>query len=59
MEITILVWIALGALTYSMAEKRKRNGIAWAVLSVLSIPIAGPIILLAIGEAKTKEESND
>jgi len=56
--ITLIVWALLGWLIYTMAEKRNRNGVAWAILSVITIPIGGLLLLLLLGdltETKTKD----
>jgi len=53
--IVLIVWALLGWLTHTMAEKRNRNGMSWAILSVLICPIGGIILLLLLGTPKTKE----
>ena len=53
--IVLIVWGLLGWLTYTMAEKRNRSGLSWAILSILIFPIGGIILLLLLGEAKLKE----
>lgn len=57
--IIIAVWTLLGWLIYTMAEKRNRNGITWAVFSLVIFPIGGIVLLLLLGTPKTKEYQND
>lgn len=56
--IVLIVWALIGWLIHTMAEKRNRNGMAWAVLSVLTFPIGGIILLLLLGELKEKDQTN-
>jgi hypothetical protein len=51
MEILIImiVWVLLGWLTFTMAEARNREGVPWAVISVLIFPLGGIILLLLLG----------
>ena len=56
--IVLIVWGLLGWLTHTMAEKRNRNGMAWAIISILIFPIGGIVLLLLLGdlpETETKE----
>tara|TARA_R110000796_G_scaffold134337_4_gene250089 strand:- start:914 stop:1096 length:183 start_codon:yes stop_codon:yes gene_type:complete len=56
--IVIAVWGLLGWLIHTMAEKRNRNGMAWACLSILTLPIGGILLLLLLGDlpkTETKE----
>ena len=55
--ITVVTLALMCWLNYSMAEKRNRNGVAWAVISCLTIPIGGTLLLLLLGDAtKDKED---
>jgi cytochrome c oxidase assembly factor CtaG len=57
--IVLIVWGLLGWLIHTMAEKRNRNGMAWAILSIIIFPIGGIILLLLLGTPKAKEVTND
>ena len=48
----------LGWLIYTMAEKRNRSGWSWAILSCITIPIGGIILLLLLGDLP-KTETKD
>jgi cytochrome c oxidase assembly factor CtaG len=57
--IVLTVWSLLGWLIHTMAEKRNRNGMAWAILSLIIFPIGGIILLLLLGELKSEEVTSD
>jgi cytochrome c oxidase assembly factor CtaG len=57
--IILIVWGLLGWLIHTMAEKRNRNGMAWAILSLIIFPLGGIVLLLLLGEPKVKESTND
>ena len=60
MELTIALTVIglLGWLIYTMAEKRNRNAWAWTVLSILTLPIGGILLLLLLGDLP-KTETKD
>jgi uncharacterized membrane protein YeaQ/YmgE (transglycosylase-associated protein family) len=52
--ITIIVWALLGWLVFTMAEARNREGIPWAVISVIIFPLGGVLLLLLLGKYEEK-----
>jgi uncharacterized membrane protein YeaQ/YmgE (transglycosylase-associated protein family) len=52
--ITIIVWALLGWLVFTMAEARNREGIPWAIISVIIFPLGGVLLLLLLGKYEEK-----
>jgi uncharacterized membrane protein YeaQ/YmgE (transglycosylase-associated protein family) len=52
--ITIIVWALLGWLVFAMAEARNRDGILWAIISVIIFPLGGVLLLLLLGKYEEK-----
>jgi len=51
------VYTFFGVLINDMAKKRNRHQAAWVILSLLSAPLFGVILLLLVGKNEESEES--
>lgn len=54
--IAVAVYVGIGYATYTMAVSRGREPWSWTILSLLLLPIAGPILLAMVG--KTQEQKD-
>ena len=44
--VTIIIWIAMGAICYAIAERKNRSPLIWAALGVLFSVIALIVLLI-------------
>jgi hypothetical protein len=52
--IMIIVWALPAGLVFTMAEARNREGIPWAIISIVVFPLGGVILLLLLGKYEEK-----